>query len=161
MPGGHAGSARSDAVRHDGQVTGRPDHCDVAVPIGTEQRHSEPTHLGEQQRRRMPVVVVDADADHSDLGVHGGEEVRIEVRRTVVRHLQHVGAQVGAGCDEVLLRLDLGIAGQEDPHAAHLGAEYQRGVVRVRVRAAIRGGRTEYLQVDGPNIEVRADPRRP
>jgi hypothetical protein len=99
---------------------------DVAVPVGAEQGHAQPGHLGQQQRRRMAVVVVDAHAHHRGLRVHGGEEIRIEVRRSVVRDLEHVRTQVDAGGDEIPLRLHLGVAGQENPNAVDFCAEHER-----------------------------------
>lgn len=110
-------------MRHRRQLAGRPDDRDIAVLIGAKQWHAEPSHLGEQQRRRMPVIVVGADAHHRDLGMHGGEKVWIEIRGTVMRHLQHVGTQVGAGRHQIPLRLDLGITRQQDPDAVHLGTK--------------------------------------
>jgi hypothetical protein len=109
----------------------RPDDRDITVLIGAQQRHAEPSHLGQQQRRRVPVRVAGADADHGHPGVHRGEEVRIEIRRAVVRHLQHVSPHIGTGRHQVLLCFDLDIAGQQDPHPADLCAEHQRGVVRI------------------------------
>ena len=72
------------------------DHRDVTVVVGAQQRHTEPGHLVQQHRRRVPVVVVQPDADHREPGLHRGQEVRVGVGRAVVRHLEHVGAQVGA-----------------------------------------------------------------
>lgn len=109
----------------------------------------------------MPVIVVGTDAHHRDLGVHRGEKVRIEIRRTVVRHLQYIRTQVGPDRHQVLLRLDLGITGQQDPNAIHLGTEDERGVVRVRVGAVIRVRRAEDVQPDGSDIQMRADRWRP
>jgi hypothetical protein len=73
----------------------------------------------------VPVVVSLTHAHHRHLGVHRGEEVRIEVGRAVVRDLEHVGPQVNARGDEIPLRLDLGVARQKDPRAADVGAQDQ------------------------------------
>ena len=73
----------------------------------------------------MPVVVVYAHTHHGDLRVNGGKEVRIEIRRAVVRHLQHVGPQVGTGRDEVLLSFDLRVAGQQDPDPTDLSSQHE------------------------------------
>jgi hypothetical protein len=64
-------------VQHRGQPAGPADEGHIAVAIGAEHRHAEPPQRAEQQRRRMPVVVVQADADHRDAGVHCGEEAEV------------------------------------------------------------------------------------
>jgi hypothetical protein len=38
-----------------------------------------------------------------------------------MRHLEHVGAQVGAGLEQRSLGLDLGVSGKQDPHPPHGG----------------------------------------
>jgi hypothetical protein len=141
------------------EVAGAADDRDVAVLIGTEHRNAQPRHRIEQDRRRVPVVVVEPDADHADRCVHCREEVRIRIGRSVVRHLQHVGAQVGAGGQQRLLGLDLRIAGQQDPHPADLGAQHERRVVRVRVRVVERRCRAEHVEVYGADVEVGPDRR--
>ena len=112
-------------MRHRDQVAGRTDDRDVPVVIGAQQRHAKPGHFGQQQRRRVAIVVVEADADDGDLRVNRGKEVRIEVGRPVVRHLQHVGPQVGSGREEVLLSLDLRVAGEQDPDPTHLRPQHE------------------------------------
>ena len=87
------------------------DDRDVAVAIGAKHRDAEPRHGIEQHRRRVSVVVVQADTDHADAGVHRREEIWIRVRRAVVRDLEDVGAQVDATRQELALRLDLGVPG--------------------------------------------------
>jgi hypothetical protein len=101
------------------------DHGDVAVAIGPSDRNAQPGQLGEQHWRRMPVVVVSADADYRHAGMPGGQEAGIGVRRPVVRHLQNVGPQVGAGCQQCLLRLDLRVAGQQDATATDARSQDQ------------------------------------
>jgi hypothetical protein len=73
----------------------------------------------------MPVVVVQADADDSDARAHGGEEPEIGVCRAVVRHLQDVGPQIGAGREEFALRVELGVAGQQDAYTVHDRAHHE------------------------------------
>jgi GAF domain-containing protein len=51
----------------------------------------------------MPVVVVRADGEQRHPRPGRGEEVGIGVGAAVVRHLQHVGAQVGAAMEEARL----------------------------------------------------------
>ncbi|HEX2308474.1 MAG TPA: hypothetical protein VHI14_09170, partial [Jatrophihabitantaceae bacterium] len=86
----------------------------------------------------MAIVIVGANADHRDPGVHGAKEGTFEIRAAVVRNLQHVGAEVGVRAHEVLLRVNLGVAGHQDAPAPHLRPQYQRRVVRVRPSAAER-----------------------
>lgn len=57
--------------------------------------------------------------------MHRSEEGRREVRRTVVGHLQHIGPQVDAGGQQVLLRLDLGVAGQQDGGSTHACPQHE------------------------------------
>lgn len=104
----------------------------------------------------MAVVVVRADADDGDLGVHGGEELRREVGRPVVGHLQHVGPDVRPGGEQILLGLDLGVTGQQDPDAADLGPQDQRRVVRVRMGVVVRPARSQDVQVHGADVQVGA-----
>jgi hypothetical protein len=74
----------------------------------------------------MPVVVVRADADHAHPRVDRGQEIWVEVRRAVVRHLQHVGPQVGAGAEQLALGLHLFITRQQDADAGHRRRHRQR-----------------------------------
>jgi hypothetical protein len=69
----------------------------------------------------MAVVVVQTHADDGHGGVHRGQEGRVGVGRSVVRHLQHIGAKISPGVEQRTLGLDLGIAGQHDSHALDLG----------------------------------------
>ena len=71
------------------------DNCDVAVAVGPQQRHPEACHLVEQHRRRMAIVVVQPHAHDGHRRVHRCQEVGIGVGGAVVRHLQHVRAQIG------------------------------------------------------------------
>jgi hypothetical protein len=134
------------------QLTVVRDHRDVAVVVGAQQRHAEHGHLVEQHWRRMAVVVVHADADNREAGVHRSQEVRVGVGRAVVRHLEHVDAQVGPGVEKRLLGLDLGVAREHDPDAVDIGHQHERGVIRVGARAVERGWRTEHLQVDRADL---------
>jgi hypothetical protein len=98
---------------------------DVAVVVGAQQRHGEHSHLVQQTRRRMAVVVVQADAHHRDPRVCRREEVRVEVRRAVVRHLQDIGAQGCAGGEDRGLLGWRGVAGEQDADAVHGSAHDQ------------------------------------
>jgi hypothetical protein len=82
----------------------------------------------------------------------------------MVRHLEHVGAHVDARGQHGLLRLDLGIAGQEYPDASHRRSHNQRRVVRIGPRATHGDTRSQHLQVhsadvDPPAYAGRVDPQ--
>jgi hypothetical protein len=61
----------------------------------------------------MAVVVVGADRDQRHPGSGGGEEVGIDVGAAVVRHLEHVGAQVDPAVEDPSLRLGAEVAGEQ------------------------------------------------
>ncbi len=107
----------------------------------------------------MAVVVVQTDADHADARAHGREKIRIEVRRAVVRHLEHVGADVDALCQHRLLRLDLDITWQQDGGVADSRAEHQRRVVRVGAGVVEGDLGRQHLQMHLAHIELAADRR--
>jgi hypothetical protein len=98
-------------------MIGGRDHGDIAVTIRSLDRHTQPAELGQQQRRRMPVVVVQPDRNHRHSGVHGSQEPRIGVRASVVRNLQHVGPEVDARVKHSLLLLHLRVARKQYTHA--------------------------------------------
>jgi hypothetical protein len=104
---------------------------DIAVQIGAQCRHAQLRELGQQHRRRLAVVVVGSHADHADRGVYRREERGIGVSRAVVRHLEHVRAQILAGPEQPVLLLDLGVAAEHDPDTVDGGHQHERGVVRV------------------------------
>jgi hypothetical protein len=141
-------------------MPGRAGDGDVPLPIGPQRRHPEPREFGEQDRRRMAVVVVRADADHRHRRVDRSQKRRLRIGGPVVRHFEDVRAQVRAGGDQRPLRLDLGVARQEDPHAADLGAQHQGGVVRIGPGAVERPGRPEDVEVDVADVEGRPFRRR-
>jgi hypothetical protein len=82
-------------VRDGAQPTALLDGGDIAVAVRPQQRHTQAGHLGEQHRRRMTVVVVQADAHDRDRGVHRREELGVGIGGAVVRHLQHVRPHIG------------------------------------------------------------------
>jgi hypothetical protein len=151
--------ARGQAVHHDGEVPRTAGHRDVAVAVGAEQRDAEAGHLVEQDRGRVAVVVVPSHADDRDRRVRGGHVVGVEVRRPVVRHLQHVGPQVGTRIDDRALRLDLGVAGQQQPHALDLGPQHERRVVGVGAGAVEGAHRSEDFQRHPADLQLRPDRR--
>jgi hypothetical protein len=146
-------------VHHRGEGAGPADDGDVAVVIGAEQRHAQPSHLGQQHRRRMAVVVVQAHADHGDRRMNRGQEGGVGVRRAVMRHLEDVGPQVGAGVQQPTLGLDLGVAGQQDAHAADLGPHHEGGVVGIGASARVGRRRPQHVEVHLADVERGADRR--
>ena len=101
----------------------------------------------------MTVVVVQTDRDDRNLGMHRSEERRHRIRRTVMRHLEYVGADVDMAVEHRLLRLDLGVRPEQDAHPAHGRARDQRRVVRVGVCGVECTGRTEYFEMDRADVE--------
>jgi hypothetical protein len=65
----------------------------------------------------VAVVVVGADRDQRHPGAGGGEEVRVDVGAAVVRHLEHVGVQVGAAGEDARLGPRAEVAGEQHPDA--------------------------------------------
>ena len=76
-----------------------------------------------------------------------------------MRHLEHVGPEVDPGAQQRLLGLDLGVAGQHDPQAAHGGPQDQRGIVGVGAGVVERRRRAEDVQPD--RARRRCGCRRP
>jgi hypothetical protein len=150
--------ARSRAPDHCGEplVVGR-DHCGVTIAIGTAYRNAQLAELGEQQRRGVAVVVVQPDRDDAQLGVHRCEEPGVGVRAAVVRDLEHIRADIDARVEHRLLFFDLGVTGQQHPHALDGRSQDHRGIVRIRPRAPHRHGRGEYVQVNLADIQRAAD----
>jgi hypothetical protein len=128
----------------------------IAVLIGAAYRHAQLAELGEQQWRRVAVVVVAPDRDDGQLGVYCLQELPIGVRAAVVGNLEHVRADVDARRQRGLLFLHLGITGKQQPQAADSGSQDQRGVVRIRPRAAHREGRGQHVEVN--LADVQAEP---
>lgn len=80
----------------------------------------------------MPVVVAEAGRDQRNRGSHRGREPRVLVHRPVMRHLEHVGAQIQAGGEQGRLGRRFDVAGEQNPDSAHLGERDNAGVVRTR-----------------------------
>lgn len=90
-----AGDGAGTVCPVDGHQTPAPDrNGDVAIPVGTQRRHSELSQRGQQARRRMAVVVVRAHADHRDPGACRSQERGLEVPAAVMGHLQHIRTQI-------------------------------------------------------------------
>jgi hypothetical protein len=98
-------------VSHRDEVAPGAGQRDVALAVGAERGHAEARKLGQEDRGRMAVVVVGTHADHGKGRMDLGQEGRVRIRRTVVRHLEDVGPDVGPRIEQRTLSLDLGIAG--------------------------------------------------
>jgi hypothetical protein len=91
--------------------TGAADrHRDIAVAVSAQRRHTEISQRRQKASRGMAVVVMRSDTDHRDPGVHRHEEGTLKVRASVMWDLQHVGAQIGARPEQVVLRIYFGVA---------------------------------------------------
>jgi hypothetical protein len=77
----------------------------------------------------MPVRVVRAHRDERDPCSGGGEEAAVGVGAAVVRHLEHVGAQVDAARDDPGLHRAAQVAGEQHPDPALGHPDQQRQVV--------------------------------
>jgi hypothetical protein len=107
----------------------------------------------------MTVIVVQPDGDDGDLRMHGLQESLVGIGTAVMRHLQHVRADVRTRVEHGLLLLDLGVAGQEYAHAANGGAHDQRGVVGIRSRTVHRGRRRQHVKMHLAEIDGGAHRR--
>ncbi len=74
----------------------------------------------------------------------------------MVRHLEHVGAYVDARGQHGLLRLDLGITGQEYPDTSHRRSHNQRRVVRIGPRTAHGDTWSQRLEVHRADVDPPA-----
>ncbi|SMO92035.1 hypothetical protein SAMN06273567_107117 [Geodermatophilus aquaeductus] len=94
----------------------------------------------------MPVGVVRADAHQRHPGAGRGEEGRVGVGAAVVRHLEHVGAQVHPAVEHTRLGGGTQVAGEQHPDAARGDPHDQREVVGLGGRRRDLRGRGEDLQ---------------
>lgn len=62
----------------------------VAVLVGTPQRHAQAQQVVHQAQGGMAVGVVRTDGDDAQSRMHSGHEGRREVGAAMVRHLQNV-----------------------------------------------------------------------
>jgi hypothetical protein len=97
----------------------------------------------------MPVVVVRADRDQGHAGAGGRQEVRIDVGASVVRHLEHVGVQVGAAGEDARLGLRAEVAGEQHPDAVDGDPGDDGQVVGRRPRGGQRRRRGQHVQGRG------------
>ncbi|ODU00704.1 MAG: hypothetical protein ABS81_22790 [Pseudonocardia sp. SCN 72-86] len=97
--------------------------------VGAAHRDPGRAEDPEQLRVGVPVAVAGPDRDQHDPRRHRGEELAQAVSRAVVGHLQDVGAQRHAGREQVGLRRDLDVPGQQHRPRRCLGAHHERAVV--------------------------------
>jgi hypothetical protein len=77
----------------------------ITVLVGAQNPGAGRVQRPDRALRGMPVVVAGAGRYQRDRGPHRRQEPGVLVRRSVVRHLQHVGPQVRpAGPDRGLRR---------------------------------------------------------
>ena len=77
----------------------------------------------------MAVVVVGPDRHQREPGAEREQEVEVLVAAPVVRHLEHVDVQVRQQLREPGLALGLDVAGEQQPHPAHLREQHHAGLV--------------------------------
>ena len=77
-----------------------------------------------------------------------------------MRNLEHIGAQVGAGVDQLPLSIYLGVPREQHAHPVHSGAQDERGVVRIGSTAMKCARGTEDVQLHCTDDQVRAGRRR-
>lgn len=80
----------------------------------------------------MSVRVPASRRHQRDARTQTQDQGRVLVCRPVVRHLEHVDAQAGGLGTQQALGVRFDIAGQQHPHAGHLGEHHQARVVRHR-----------------------------
>jgi hypothetical protein len=132
----------------------RTDHGQVALPVGAVHPHAGLSQPGQQPSGGVAVRVVRADRDQRHPGAGRGEEVRVGVAAPVVRHLQHVGAQVRAVGDDPRLGLSAEVAGEQDPQSLDGDPDDHGEVVGLRAR-----GRP--FRHGGQHFHLRATDRPP
>lgn len=130
-------------------VRGRGEHGrrhldpDGPVEVGAVDTDTEPSQRVERRGRRMPVVVVRADADQRDLGRHRAQELRHGRGRPVVRDRHQLGGEpapvrIGGGATEQIgLCRRLGVAGEQHAPTVPGGPYDERGVVGFAVRVPV------------------------
>jgi hypothetical protein len=125
----HRRRNRFPATGGDAPCVLRTDHGQVALPVGAVHPHARLSQPGQQPRGGVAVRVVRADRDQRDPGSGGGEEIRVGIPAAVVRHLQHVSAQVRAVGEDPRLDLSSEVAGEEDAESPHRDADDHGEVV--------------------------------
>jgi hypothetical protein len=99
----------------------------------------------------VAVGVLRADGHQRHGRAAGGQEARVGVGAAVVRHLEHVGGEVGALGHDARLRRGPQVTGEQHPDAALRGPHHQAQVVGLRARGRL-------VRVGGQHLEAgRAD----
>jgi hypothetical protein len=108
----------------------------------------------ERLRGGVPVGVVGTDGDQRDPSPARRQEGRVGVGAAVVRHLQHVGAQVHAGAQDARLGLGAQVAGEQHRDASGGGPHDHRQVVGCCGRRRPCWVRGEHLQGQPADLAV-------
>lgn len=126
------------------QSGGGTEQHHLSVVIGAEDSRSGTRGQRDRARRRMAVGVALADRDDRDPRMDRGEQVRVLMRRAVVRHLQDVGGQVRVRGEDRGLRRRFDVAGEQEADRAVPGRdrdlEDDTGVVRAGAFLAAAAG---------------------
>ena len=111
------GRGSTAAAGGDSPGVDRTRDGEVALAVGPVDPHPVARQPGERGGRGVPVRVVGAHRDQCHARARCGEELGIGVGAAVVRHLEHVGAQVGPGGHQACLGLRAEVAGEQDPQS--------------------------------------------
>jgi hypothetical protein len=135
------------------------DHRNVTIEVGAKHPRAVPGQPFQQGQIRVPVRVTRADADQRDRRVHGLQQMRILIQRTVVGNLQHVGAQPGRVdvVQERLLLLGFRVTDEQNRYPTADRAHQQTVVVRIRPGA---GQGTGWADDPQPDLTPRERPTR-
>jgi hypothetical protein len=113
--------------------------------------HAVARQPGERPGGGVAVGVVRADRDQRDPGSAGGQEAGIGVAAAVVRHLQHVRAQVDPARHQPGLRAGPQVAGEQHPDPADGRPHHHGEVVGRRRGGRPRRVRRQHLDGDTPD----------
>jgi len=122
---------------------------DVPAEVGAADRDPRTAEEIHQPRVRVPVGVARTHADQDRAGCHRGEELATRVTGAVVGHLEHLRPQVRSAREQLRLRLQLDVAGEQDPSGRCGRPQHDGGVVHRRAVLAVdllRPGRGEDLE---------------
>ena len=106
-------------------LTVRAGHGDISVPISPTHGHAKTIQLTKQRGSRLAIVVAGAHRDHREPSVRRGQERMVRISAAVMRDLEYVGRDISPDREQLLLRVNLGIAGQEDPNSLTLSPHHQ------------------------------------
>jgi hypothetical protein len=127
--------------------------------------HAGTIERGEDAARRVSVGVLGADGHQGDPCAAGGHELRIGVTAAVVRHLEHICAEVDTGRHQPCLGLRTQVSRQEHAEAPRGDTHDQRQVVGFRRPRGPLRRRREDIDGDSshrPRVpRLEGDPLRP